>query len=69
MLFVYVGIEVFLISDEFMVKDRKDWLFLESVVVRYSDVFGFLSGKELILVFLICINFVLKNEIYVEVFE
>uniref|UniRef100_A0A8C9II47 DNA excision repair protein ERCC-5 n=1 Tax=Piliocolobus tephrosceles TaxID=591936 RepID=A0A8C9II47_9PRIM len=66
---VHVGTEAFPISDESMVKDRKDRLPLESAVVRHSDTLGLPSGRELTPAPPTCTNSVSKNETHAEVLE
>ncbi|NP_001414837.1 ERCC excision repair 5, endonuclease [Pan troglodytes] len=66
---VHVGTEAFPISDESMIKDRKDRLPLESAVVRHSDAPGLPNGRELTPASPTCTNSVSKNETHAEVLE
>uniref|UniRef100_K7ET21 DNA excision repair protein ERCC-5 n=2 Tax=Pongo abelii TaxID=9601 RepID=K7ET21_PONAB len=66
---VHMGTEAFPISDESMVKDRKDQLPLESAVVRHSDTLGLPNGRELTPASPTCTNSVSKKETHAEVLE
>nr|XP_012296358.1 DNA repair protein complementing XP-G cells [Aotus nancymaae] len=66
---VHVGTAAFPISDESMVKDRKDQLPLKSTVVRLSDTLGLLNGKELTPAPPTLTSSVSKNETHASVLE
>ncbi|KAL0614424.1 DNA repair protein complementing XP-G cells [Plecturocebus cupreus] len=66
---IHVGTAAFPISDESMVKDRKDQLPLKSAVVRHSDRLGLLNGKELTPAPPTLTSSVSKNETHASVLE